>query len=690
MDVLGAVLEGRYRVDALLARGGMSSVYSGVDLRLDRPVAIKVMESKFARDREFIDRFELEARAAARLHHPNVVAVHDQGVDGDHVYLVMELVSGGTLRDLVRERGLLAVPLAISVLDPVLSALTSAHRAGLVHRDVKPENVLIGRGGSSGGGIVKVADFGLVRAVGATGITDDATILGTVAYLSPEQVADGTADARSDVYAAGIMCYELLTGKPPFVGENAVSVAYRHVNDDVPPPSEAAPGVPAALDDLVLRATRRDPALRPPDAAAFLDELIRTRNALGLHRMPVPVPTPQRPAAVPSDAESSKGRHRAENVATVIAAPPTEIAMPVEVTTKVDPSALATIRTLPVAPGALGPQGTMAINRQQAYGGVGTAQQQPRQRRNVPPRRDSYEAQRQRGRRTMLVWVAVVLVLAAVLGAAAWWFGSGRWTSVPRISGQDPTTAERTLQNSDLSAAITQAHNDTVPAGEVVSTDPAFGSRALRGSTITVVVSEGRPIVPDVTPGASPAAVEQAVRKAQLTPKLDAAQNQYSPTVPSGAVVGLNPPPGTQVDIGASIVVVVSKGPPPNPVPNVVGQPHDQAFAALTQAGFAPFDEPSTFAANVPAGTVISTTPAAGTVPGAAGNKVGVQVSNAVTVPNLQGQQAQQAQSTLQGMGLQAQIQAFAGDPNGQVFTQSPAAGTLVAPGTTVTLGVFP
>lgn len=695
MDVLGAVLEGRYRVDALLARGGMSSVYSGVDLRLDRPVAIKVMESKFARDREFIERFELEARAAARLHHPNVVAVHDQGVDGDHVYLVMELVSGGTLRDLVRERGLLAVPLAISVLDPVLSALTSAHRAGLVHRDVKPENVLIGRGGTSGGGIVKVADFGLVRAVGTMGITSDATILGTVAYLSPEQVADGTADARSDVYAAGIVCYELLTGKPPFVGENAVSVAYRHVNDDVPPPSEAAPGVPAALDDLVLRATRRDPALRPSDAAAFLDELIRTRNSLGLHRMPVPVPAPRRPAP-PSDAEPPNGRHRAENVATMIATPPTEIATPVpaptpaEVTTKVDPSALATIRTLPVAPGSLGPQGTMAINRRQAYGGVGTAQQQPRQRRNTPPRRDSYEAQRQRGRRTMLIWVAVVLVLAAVLGAAAWWFGSGRWTSVPRISGQDPTTAERTLQNADLSAAITQAHNDSVPAGEVVSTDPAFGSRALRGSTITVVVSEGKPIVPDVTPGASPAAVEQAVRKAQLTPKLDAAQNQYSPTVPSGAVVGLNPPPGTQVDIGAPIVVVVSKGPPPNPVPNVVGQPHDQAFAALTQAGFAPFDEPSTFAANVPAGTVISTNPAAGAVPGAAGNKVGVQVSNAVTVPNLQGQQAQQAQSTLQGMGLQAQIQAFAGDPNGQVFTQSPAAGTLVAPGTTVTLGVFP
>jgi serine/threonine-protein kinase len=702
VDVLGAVLEGRYRVDAPLARGGMSSVYSGVDLRLDRPVAIKVMESKFAQDQEFIDRFELEARAAARLHHPNVVAVHDQGVDGDHVYLVMELVSGGTLRDLLRERGLLAAPLAISVLDPMLSALASAHHAGLVHRDVKPENVLIGHGGSSGGGIVKVADFGLVRAIGTTGITTDATILGTVAYLSPEQVADGAADARSDVYAAGIVCYELLTGKPPFLGDNPVSVAYRHVNDDVPPPSESAPGVPAALDDLVLRATRRDPALRPAGAAAFLDELVRTRNSLGLHRMPVPVPTTRRPAPPPTDAESSKGRHWAGNAATQIAAPPTEIAAPVpaptaaEATTMVDPSALATIRTTPVRPGPLGPQGTMAINRHNPYpapppGGVGTvAPHRKPQRGSPPPRRNSYEAQRQRARRTMLVWVAVVLVLAAVLGAAAWWFGSGRWTSVPRISGQDPTTAERTLQNSDLSAAITQAHNDTVPAGQVISTNPMVGSRALRGSTITVVISEGKPIVPDVTPGASPDAVEQAVRKAQLSPKLDATQDAYSATVPTGAVVGLNPGPGTQLDIGAPVVVIVSKGPPPNPVPNVVGQPHDQAFAALTQAGFAPFDEPSTFSPNVAAGTVIATTPAAGTVPTPGGNKVGVQVSNAVSVPSLMGQQAQQAQATLQSMGLQASIQAFAGDPNGQVFTQSPGAGSLVAPGSTVTLGVFP
>jgi eukaryotic-like serine/threonine-protein kinase len=704
-ELLGTVLEGRYRVDALIARGGMSSVYAGLDLRLDRPVAIKVMESKFAQDRSFIERFELEARAAAKLHHPGVVAVHDQGVDGAHVYLVMELVSGGTLRDLLRERGPLPVPMAMSVLEPVLSALASAHRAGLVHRDVKPENVLIGAGGT-----VKVADFGLVRAIATASTTSDSTILGTVAYLSPEQVATGAADMRSDVYAAGIVCYEMLTGVPPYVGDTPISVAYRHVNDDVPPPSEAVPGIPPALDDLVLRATRRDPALRPPDAAAFLEELVRTRNTLGIHRILVPTPTPA-PAAAPSDTPSPVsgpipiGRHRADGrpvdvlADTVIASAATTQHIP---TVRDDPL-LSTVRTAPIRPGPIGPQGTRSMSRQEYAaaqaaglpmggplpGGVGMVDPYGDGRRGAITR--SYQAGRQRGRRAMVVWIVLVLVLAAVLGVAAWWFGSGRWTAVPQIGGLDPTTAEQTLQNADLSAALTQARDDTVPAGRVVATSPGIGDRALRGSTVTVVISEGRPIVPDITPGASPDAVSQAVKAAQLTPKLDPNQDAYSDTVPKGTVVGLSPGPGTQLDIGASVVVVISKGPAPKPVPNVVGQQHDQAFAALTAAGFQPFDEPAVFNPQAAAGTVLQTDPAPNTVIQPGGDlKVGVQVSNAVSVPTLTGQSAQAAQQALQALGLQAQVQALANDPNGQVFAQSPSPGTLVQPGSAVTLGVFP
>lgn len=704
VDVLGVVLEGRYRVDAPLARGGMSSVYSGLDLRLDRPVAIKVMESAFASDRSFIERFELEARAAAKLHHPGVVAVHDQGVDGGHVYLVMELVSGGTLRDLLREQGALPVPLVFSIMEPVLGALSSAHRAGLVHRDVKPENVLIGQGGT-----VKVADFGLVRAIATAGNTSDSTILGTVAYLSPEQVSTGDADARSDVYAAGILCYEMLTGAPPYTGDTPISVAYRHVNDDVPPPSEAAHNVPAALDDLVLRATRRDPAVRPADAAAFLDELIRVRSSLGVRRLPVPVPTPAQieiPAPIPAATPNPvRGRHRADDssIALTTIAAAVDINAAAKAETEVERTVVAsafttqhiepvydpetTLRTATVAPGTIGPQGTMSIGRE-GYAPPPPPPPGQRRRSSIAER---YEAQRQRSRRNMVVWISVVLVLAAILGVAAWWFGSGRWTAVPGITGLDPNTAEQTLQNADLSAALTQAHDDAVPAGRVVRTDPGTGARALRGSTITVVISEGKPIVPDITPGASPAAVEQAIKAAQLTPKLDPNQDAFNDSVPKGAVATLNPGPGAQLNIGAIVVVVLSKGPAPKPVPNVVGQPHDQAFAMLTQAGFKPFDEPGTFSGTAAPGTVIATTPAPGTIIQPGGDlRIGVQVSNGVQLPNFVGQSVQQATQTLQQLGLQAQVQALGNDPNAQVFAQSPPAGTVVQPGTAVSLGAFP
>src|ERR687894_1719795 len=302
-NLVGTLLDGRYRVGPVLARGGMSTVYRGTDIRLERPVAIKVMAPRFAADPAFLQRFEREARAAARLDHPGVVAVHDQGVDfaGDHAFLVMELVEGATLRDLMRQHGRLPVPLAIAVAEMVLSALAAAHREGLVHRDIKPENVLIGPGG-----VVKVADFGLVRAAAEASNTGD-VILGTVAYLSPEQVATGAADARSDVYASGVLLFEMLTAAPPYSGETALSVAYRHVNDDMPAPSTAGADVPAPLDDLIVQATRRDPAIRPPDASAFLRRLQAVRIGLGIDRVAVPVPTSASSMAAAGGAPAGAG-----------------------------------------------------------------------------------------------------------------------------------------------------------------------------------------------------------------------------------------------------------------------------------------------------------------------------------------------------------------------------------------------
>ncbi|NMO93340.1 protein kinase domain-containing protein [Actinomycetospora sp. TBRC 11914] len=301
----GTVLDGRYRVGEVLARGGMSTVHRGTDTRLDRPVAIKIMEPSLASDPTFVRRFEREARAAARLSHPGIVAVHDQGRHEDGtVFLVLELVEGGTLRDVIREQVRLAPATALTVVETVLAALRVAHRQGLVHRDVKPENVLVSRSGQ-----LKVADFGLVAAAwdGAAdgsldtgGSTSDDLILGTAAYLAPEQVQSGRTDERSDVYAAGIVLYELLTGVPPHGGDTALAVAYRHVNVDVPAPSTRAPGIPRALDRLVLAATARDPDERLASAAAFLEEARRARREDSLPFSPVTPPRrPRVGAAAP-------------------------------------------------------------------------------------------------------------------------------------------------------------------------------------------------------------------------------------------------------------------------------------------------------------------------------------------------------------------------------------------------------
>ena len=275
------MLDGRYRVATKIATGGTSTVYRGLDTRLDRPVALKVMDSRYAGDQQFLTRFQMEARTVARLKDPGLVAVYDQGIDGRHPFLVMELVEGGTLRELLTERGPMPPHAVAAVLRPVLGGLAAAHRAGLVHRDVKPENVLI-----SDEGEVKIADFGLVRAVAAAGITSTSVILGTAAYLSPEQVRDGDASPRSDVYSAGIVAYELLTGQTPFSGDTALSIAYQRLDTDVPPPSTVIDGVPPQFDELVERATARDPADRYADGQDMGAELAAIVEELALPPVP--------------------------------------------------------------------------------------------------------------------------------------------------------------------------------------------------------------------------------------------------------------------------------------------------------------------------------------------------------------------------------------------------------------------
>jgi beta-lactam-binding protein with PASTA domain/tRNA A-37 threonylcarbamoyl transferase component Bud32 len=635
-NLVGTLLEGRYRVGPVLARGGMSTVYRGTDTRLQRPVAIKVMAPRFAADPLFLQRFEREARAAARLHHPGIVAVHDQGVDsspvGDHVFLVMELVDGGTLRDLLRQRGTLPVPLALSVADVVLSALAAAHWEGLVHRDIKPENVLIGPGG-----VVKVADFGLVRAVADASTATGDVILGTVAYLSPEQVATGAADARSDVYATAVMLFEMLTGAPPYTGETALSVAYHHVNDDMPAPSTAGVAVPASLDDLIVRATRRDPEARPPDAAAFLRALQSVRTDLGIVPVPVPVPVPVAPAGLTG--------------ATMARAPES------------------------------GPQVTRTLARTEIAAGAPVSQHDP------------YLRERARNRRAFLAWMVIVLMLASAVGVGAWWLGSGRWTVVPNLMGLQREAVAGALSSADLKANLTDDHNDTIPDDTVVRSDPAPGQRALRGSDITVVISLGHPVVPDLAVGSTPEEVQRAVQQADLSPRLDPDAAKFDDTVPVGAVVGLQPPSGTMLTVGAPVTVVLSKGPAPTTVPDVRGLPQAAAVSALARAGLTAqvqrqFDD------QIAGGHAIGTDPRAGT--GAArGTSVILLVSTASVVPPVVGLSVAQARQVLADAGLKSTVSqslggfGFLGGFSDRVISQSPEAGHPVRPGATVALSTL-
>ncbi|WP_344018790.1 Stk1 family PASTA domain-containing Ser/Thr kinase [Pseudonocardia kongjuensis] len=555
-----ALLDGRYRVGPVLARGGMSTVYHGTDTRLERAVAIKVMDPRMAGDHAFRTRFDREARLAARIDHPAVVAVYDRGtvpagpLGEPSLFVVMELVDGGTLRDVLRARGALGLSAAVRVLEPVLAGLARAHRLGMVHRDVKPENVLI-----SSSGEVKVADFGLLTAAAEAGVSHAGMILGTMAYLSPEQVVSGRADGRSDVYAAGVVLYEMLTGHPPYTADNPLSVAYRHVNEDVPPPSATVPGLPPAVDALVARATARDPAKRPVDAEHFRRELLEVADRLGLTGDGVPRSPGPPPVDDGATLPAGPRRHRA---------------------TGAEPR---------------GPGGTRAQALVGAHGTAVTPASEPEALSAADLRAD-----RRRSRRVFTLWMVLLVLLAALAGTGAWWLGSGRWTTMPAVTGLDRDRATALVAEADLTPSITEQADDDVAADLVASVDPAPDTRVLRGSSVTLVVSTGRPAVPDVPAGSAVETAEEAVRRAGLTPVRSTAAEEFSAEVPSGAVIRTDPAAGTRLPGGSAVTLVTSRGPEPAPpppppsdeesdttaVPFVIGMRADDAEELLESQGF--------------------------------------------------------------------------------------------------------
>lgn len=518
--MIGRLIDGRYLVRSRIARGGMATVYLATDQRLERRVAIKIMHGHLADDSTFKNRFVQEARSAARLANPHVVSVFDQGQDSDMAYLVMEYLPGITLRELLAERGMLSAQQVVDIMDAVLTGLAAAHRAGIVHRDVKPENVLLADDGR-----IKISDFGLARAASANTATGQA-LLGTIAYLSPELVTRGIADTRSDIYALGIMMYEMLTGEQPYKGEQPMQIAYQHANDSVPRPSARNPEVPDELDDLVLWATERDPEQRPSTAGELLERLHEIERQLGLN-----------------------------------------VSLSSQSTTFLPPlplpggSDLTTVLTGPAA----------------------------RTDDEVQDDASRLTARTGRRRRKGFALFLVVLLLAGLAGGTGWYFGSGPGSRVqiPDLAQADPAAASARLSELGFKVAEAQEYSFDIDAGLVTRTDPDAGTFADKDATITLYVSQGRqPVSIGTLQGAKLSEVQEFAAANKLT--LNEPTQEFSPDVEKDVVISVKDAKGTDfvtqqgtVLQGEALDVVVSVG----AVPDVVGQGQSTARNDLESVG---------------------------------------------------------------------------------------------------------
>ncbi len=626
IGLVGKTVGNRYEVRSLLARGGMATVYEAIDLRLDRRVALKVMHPHLAADPGFVARFEREAKSAARLSHPHVVGVYDQGEADGLVYLAMEYIPGRTLRDVIREYGPLTAEQALVLLEPVLEALSAAHGAGLVHRDIKPENVLISHDGR-----VKVADFGLARAVATSDTNATAGVLiGTVAYLAPEQVERGEADARSDVYAAGVCLFEMITGQVPHSGDSPLAVAYQHVNADVPAPSDLVSGIPPEADAIVRAATRRDPLQRYGSTTDFLADVRRARASL-----PAPVPFIDTPAM--ND-------------------------------------------TLVVGTGHLtSVDANVDQNWDEDYYGDTTDQHG-----------HHFERTSRRGLRLIIALIIALAVGAA--GFAGWWLaaGPGTYSPTPDVIGLNYNQASDLLAAEGLAlAAAAEAYSEGTPAGSILSTDPDAGTGIRPGGTVSATVSLGpeRYAIPEVQ-GLAPAEATEAIIAVGLA--TGGRVEVFDDAVPTGQVARTDPAIGELVPPNTSIDLLISKGPEPVEIEDVTGRKQAVAEKRLEEAGLQTANSRE-FSESVPDGRVISVSPAPGTVVDS-GSTVELVVSKGpppVEVPDLIDMRRKAAVEALERLGLRAQVDDGEFTRLNRVFDQSPSPGQLVPRGSTVTLRII-
>lgn len=570
----GTLLDHRYRIQRRLATGGTASVYVGLDERLDRNVALKIIHPHFADDPKFVERAQREAKSAARLHHPNVVAVLDQGQTADGVvYLVLEYVDGPTLRHVIARESPMTARRTLDLLVPVLRGLAQAHRSGMVHRDIKPENVLLTTGGD-----VKVADFGLMRAVDEH--TSTSTILGTVAYAAPELVGHEPVDQRCDVYALGIMAYEMLTGSRPYTG-TALQVANAHVSRDVPAPSRISSGIPGSLDEFVLRCTARNPDARPADAAALLD------LALAIHRsLPAvndPVSLNQATHVIPASDEtqslpqSGQAHFSGDAETTVLSAQPQDSRS----TEPISSSGVRDAATRAIPASGILPTYDLDATQTVAITAAGsTAHRTPeRPRVTLNPQPSPLQ---------LAIGSVVFVLLLALAGFLGWWLASGPGmaaSTVPDVSGVPVANAERTLSAAGISnVGVHTMTNAQIPAGSVIGTDPDESARVHGIEQVVLLVSEG-PAQLDVPmfEGMTLDEARNAISQAGFT--VGGVQTQYSDQ-PDGTVLQQQPSQGSKAEEGTAVDLTVATDSPPDQVPNVVGQNVDSARESLEELGF--------------------------------------------------------------------------------------------------------
>ncbi len=627
-DLSGELIDGRYQLITQIAQGGMASIYSAFDTRLDRKVAVKIMHPHLAQDEAFVNRFIREAKAAAALTHPNAVSVQDQGWNTNGVpavFIVMEMVEGNTLREYLEESGKFSVAQTLQYLTAILGALAAAHKLGIIHRDIKPENILI-----SNDGRIKIADFGLAHGalIGSTLTAESSVVLGSVSYLSPEQVQRGISDSRSDVYSTGILAYELLVGEKPFSGDSPIQIAYMHVNNRVPRVSQTRSDIPKELDDLIYAATSADPDERPRDAAIYLSgiqEIARRidpkRNQLSLE-LDIPM---QKISEKPS---RMKKKSKPEPIREV------------------------------------------------------TQEKSVREVTAGTKRRISKRVRRNR---------IIAAMLAVALGIGGWYvlIGPGARVVVPSVVGGTIDEANAALKPLGLSSkVIKKRFDEDIASGRILQSDPSGGGKIDEGGTVNLVLSKGqeRYVIPVLT-GLTPEAAIKIITSKPL--KSAGIIEEFNSTIPKGLVISTDPSNGQKVKRDTPVTILVSKGVEEVALTTYVGQSADQAQNELTDAGF---NVKSSFAYSetIAAGAVISQTPA-GLVSAPKGSAITLVVSKGskfVFIPNVYSIETTKATAALKDLGLKVKIRSIGKKSVKYVTNVSPKVGAKVLRGTVVTITV--